>query len=1004
MYKLTCDGLPLLDARDEALILTAPKVKLAENTVGGCSFKIYKNHPYYDRLTMLKSIFEVSDEYGVIFRGRMTENTRDIKRGKAVDLEGAMAFFNDSIVRPYTFPDDWEKENHPEHASYISAAESGNVVEYFLAWLIRQHNEQVEEFQQLKLGTVTVRDPNNHIERASSEYPNTWEELRSKLFESGLGGKLCIRYEADGNYIDYLSEYTETNEQGITYGKNLRDFSQKDDGNETYSAIIPRGAESTSSTETGDSYEGMYGTITGATTTKKRLTIDVDKLPDGNITDDIVKSGDVLYSKKAVVAFGWRFVPAADSVWDDVTEPENLQTKGVEVLEGKATNIPSRIEVKAVDLHCTDKQIRSFRMYKKIPVHILPHGINSDFDINSLDIDLLNPQNTDLAAGKTVMTYTDLQDKYTSELKSILGSLATTKQLAQGFKATETLIEKTEENILLRASELYVTTDELGNYATTEELKSEIAVAVGGIDLSVYAKTTDLDSLSEEVAGIKIAQDGIDLSVYAKTSDLEGLATTKEVETKISAAVDGIDLSVYAKSSELDDYAKTSELDGLATTDELNTLSEEVSQLSIELGKIDLSVYSKKTELADAIDGIEVGGRNLLRDTKELTLDAGAANKYRYNAYVPTVSIIGGQVYHFSADVEILSGTPDKIAIGFFKSDLQGNAVLAHLPIVNGHIAGTITPTTELRDKFLLYAGLNGNTEGNKVKFTNIKLEKGNKATDWTPAPEDQATVEQLSKISMELDKIDLSVYAKKEMIGWRNLLLGTSTPTTIDGTNLAYAASEFTSNVLLQNGQTYTISADVEILEGAPTSITVMFVAADYTSGAKLSLPIENGHISGTTTLTKDCEKVLIYAGVNTSTLGNKIKVSKIFLEEGSTETVWSPAPVEYATKADLALEIKTAEDGSKYSQLSGSADKIIFNSGQIEINTDNFILQSDGTLKSIIRYDNLGGYTATVTLDAKGVRYVWTDPSGADLTDVNSSWYSLIYAAKEHQQLPEF
>lgn len=783
MYRMTCDGLPLLDARDETLILTAPKVNLAENSVGGCSFKIYNNHPYYDRLVMLKSMFEVSDEFGVIFRGRMTENTRDIKRGKAVDLEGAMAFFNDSIVRPYTFPDDWEKENHPSHASYMNAAESGNVIEYFLAWLIAQHNEQVAEFQRLKLGTVTVRDPNNRIERASSDYPNTWEEIRSKLFESSLGGKLCIRYEADGNYIDYLSEYTETNEQGITYGKNLRDFSQKDDGSETYSAIIPRGAESTNSAETGDSYEGMYGTITGATTTKKRLTI--EELPDGNINDDIVKMGDVLYSKKAVAAFGWRFVPADSSLWEDVTEAENLRTKGVEVLEGKVTNIPSRIEVKAVDLHCTDKQIRSFRMYKKIPVHILPHGIDSDFDITSLDIDLLNPQNTDLAAGKTVMTFTDLQDKYTNELKSILGSLATTKQLAQGFKVTETLIEKTEESILLKASELYVTTDELGNYATTEELQSEIAVAVGSIDLSVYAKQTDVDSLSEEVAQIKIAQNGIDLSVYAKHSDLAGFATTSEVESAISMAIGEIDLSVYAKTTDLD------------------TLSEEVSQIRIAQNSIDLSVYATKDSLS---------GRNFLQGTdKPLTVTSNGMVGY---TLVPTTAPLkAGQVYTFSADVEIKQGAPERIQIELYSKD-GVYLTSSILFIYKGHITGTITPTNNAIGEVLrVYCGQVGYHSGNSVTFTKMKLEKGDVETEWTLAPEDYATTEEVgSQISMAIDSIDFSVYG--------------------------------------------------------------------------------------------------------------------------------------FATKADLALTIETAEDGTKYSKLSAYADKMIFDAGEIEIKSDNFCLNSDGSL----------------------------------------------------------
>lgn len=458
MYRITCDGYTLLDTRDESLILKNPKVRLSDNTVGEASFTIYKKHPHYDNLAMLKSVFEISDEYGVIFRGRMTEHTRDIKKGKAVDLEGAMAYFNDSIVRPYTFPDDWEKEDHPDHSSYAAAKAGGNVVEFYLAWLIKQHNAQVDAFQQFKLGTVTVTDPNNNIERSATEYPNTFEELKSKLFDSSLGGHLCIRYEADGNYIDYLAEYTEVNPQGITYGENLRDITQTTDGKETYSAIIPRGKEG--QTSNGDVYEGVYGTIEGGG--KQRLTI--ADLPDGDITSDIAKKGDVLYSKRAVAAYGWRYVPSSESVWDDVTQAENLQTKGVEVLEGKTTNIPNAIECKAVDLHCTDAEIRSFRMYKKIPVCVAPHDINADFDISTLDIDLLNPQNTSLIAGKTVVTMTELQEKQTNEFKQLLGSLVTKEQFDNGFKVTESFIEKTSQSIMAGVSGTYATKGEMTEY------------------------------------------------------------------------------------------------------------------------------------------------------------------------------------------------------------------------------------------------------------------------------------------------------------------------------------------------------------------------------------------------------------------------------------------------------------------------------------------------------------------------------------------------------------
>ena len=56
MYKLTCDGYPLLDWRDNNLILVNPKVKLEVNTVGEGSFTIHKEHPYYDKLKKLTTL------------------------------------------------------------------------------------------------------------------------------------------------------------------------------------------------------------------------------------------------------------------------------------------------------------------------------------------------------------------------------------------------------------------------------------------------------------------------------------------------------------------------------------------------------------------------------------------------------------------------------------------------------------------------------------------------------------------------------------------------------------------------------------------------------------------------------------------------------------------------------------------------------------------------------------------------------------------------------------
>ena len=261
MYMMFCDGYPILDPRYDEYILGKPRVKTEVNTVGEGSFEIYSDHPNINKLIPLRSIFEVWDEYGVIFRGRMTEDTKDINNGKSVDLEGVMAFFNDSVVRPYVFPDDF-LENPKYLAAAAETAEQaaldGGVVRFYLDMLITRHNEQVEPFQQFKLGNVTVYDKNNYIKRDSSVYPDTWRELSEKTFGSSLGGYLCIRYEEDGNYIDYLREFTEVNEQGITYGENMLDISQNTNASGTYSAIIPLGADVESQESNGDVYEGEF--------------------------------------------------------------------------------------------------------------------------------------------------------------------------------------------------------------------------------------------------------------------------------------------------------------------------------------------------------------------------------------------------------------------------------------------------------------------------------------------------------------------------------------------------------------------------------------------------------------------------------------------------------------------------------------------------------------------------------------------------------------------------
>ena len=577
MYRITCDGLLLLDTRLEDYIVLEPKVNVETNTVGECSFTIYSNHPYYNDLHPLKSAFEVSDENGVIFRGRMTNDTRDFYNGKAVDLEGAMAFFNDSMVRPFVFPDD-----------FGTISSNVNVVWYFLNWLINQHNEQVELFQQFKLGRVTVTDPNNYIARSSENIASTWDTLKEKLFDSSLGGYLCIRYEEDGNYIDYLADFEDVNTQEIRLGQNLLDMKCEVDASATYSAIIPIGAD-------------IEVEEDGETITKK---LTLESIADGklNNADDTYKvtldNGlHAIYSKSAVEEYGWICCPVEEATWDDVTDANNLKNKAREYLLGTASLLGDNIEVTAADLHFADAEVRSFRIYKKVNVISKPHDINTYYNLSKLEIDLLNPQNTKIVVGTPKKTLTAAVSDGAKESK--YSASANSSSGGGGGIAEET--DPTVSSWAKQPNKPTYTADEVGALPSTTKIPS---------------KTSDLTNDSGFITGIP--------SEYVTDSEL----TAKGYLTSIP--------SIYVTEEELEaKHYLTSVPDTYVTKTDLDTrgyltetdLEMELEQLVTE-AEVEALIDSKgfltdsalDTKLGTYVTEAELGAKGYVTEA-DLDLD-----------------------------------------------------------------------------------------------------------------------------------------------------------------------------------------------------------------------------------------------------------------------------------------------------------------------------------------------------------------------------------------------
>ena len=621
MYYVTCDGYPLLDWRDDDLILTSPRVKLEANTVGEGSFTIYKNHPHYDKLKKLKSVFEVSDENGVIFRGRATGDTIDFDHGMAVDLEGAMAIFNDSVVRPFHLPDDFV-----DNADYIAAAENGNVIEFFLWWLISNHNSQVEDFQKMKLGNVTVRDPNNYITRSNSDYSSTWATLKDKLFYSSLGGYLCIRYEADGNYIDYLEDFTEVNSQEIAFGENILDLTRATEASGTYSAIIPIGS----------------------------LGLTIEGVEDGDITEDLVKSGDTIYSKSAIAEYGWIYAPTSETTWDDVTEERNLLKKGGEWLANGGVLLSHGIEVTGVDLHFSDKQIESLRIYKKVNVRSAPHGLTEQFSLNKLEIELLEQQNTKITIGKTVVPLSERTIKQEEEVRKKYSKLSKNdeeilmevkdfgRELGQTLRISAdgvTITNATGETLTIDGGQVDATKIKAQDLDASKINAGDL-VLTGTLSWSDFSEDEQASSLTLDANGIVCTGDGKSVTISGGQIDASTINAAQLDASKINAgdlnltgAISWGDFSSEAQEELLDETTQAAKDDITQTVisdledriEEAESTAESADTKAEEAKETAESAETKLTKIANGqfkggtfIDGTNLYSPNLYGDTINL--------------------------------------------------------------------------------------------------------------------------------------------------------------------------------------------------------------------------------------------------------------------------------------------------------------------------------------------------------------------------------------------------
>lgn len=421
MYQIKCDKYILYDLRDEDLVVESPQLNLEINKKGELSFRIHESHPYFSNLKFLKSDIAVLRNNKTLFKGRIVELEQDINKTKNVYCESALAFLNDVIFEPFEF--------------------NGTPEEFFTN-ILEHYNSYASDNRKILKGNVTVTDPNDYIARSSEEYLNCLEVINTRLIDT-LGGYLVERYEEDAIYLDWLEDFTDTSTQKVEAGSNLVDLLITNNASETYSAVLPLGAQDE---ETGD-----------------RLTI------------ESVNNGlKYIVNETALNNYGFILAPVEKSTWDDVTVASNLLTKAQNLLNNTAVMLKSTLELKAVDLNLTNAEIEAFFIYEYVQFLSVPHGIDATYLLNKMSIPLDDPANMSITLGETKSTLTGIQIEENKNVADRIGIIEkdyVTNESVSNIVSTQisesTAISQTVEEIVLEATKNFVETGDFESYQET---------------------------------------------------------------------------------------------------------------------------------------------------------------------------------------------------------------------------------------------------------------------------------------------------------------------------------------------------------------------------------------------------------------------------------------------------------------------------------------------------------------------------------------------------------
>src|SRR5690625_3696022 len=313
--------------------------------------------------------------------------------------------------------------------------------------------------------------------------------------------------------------------------------------------------------------------------------------------------------------------------------------------------------------------------------------------------------------------------------------------------------------------------------------------AQSAVDRANQATQQATDAINQAQTAFDEAQQALGTASNAMTQATSAFTTANEAFAEVESLSEMVDENTgeisTIKQSVIGPQTQVSD-----NTGNISSLTQIAQGLQTQVTDIEGNVstlqqtaqglQSSVTNLQNELDGLEIGGRNYIRN-----LYSGEWFKFNDNLNVDVISETRARVYgdsgaaslRYAITVPLEPSTEYTIAANFIEADNsyflfreknntskdRSGQINIHTPdqrtpgnytVGEGEVVYTFT-TTENTRSIIIEIGSSGNGAFD-VTFEDMRLQKGNKATDWTPAPED--IDHQFSVITQTIDSITTRV------------------------------------------------------------------------------------------------------------------------------------------------------------------------------------------------------------------------------------------------------